>query len=420
MADFFNVLAPDDAVAALKMRLADYHGNGVSAAVSSETVATSHALGRITAECILAPEMLPAFARSTMDGYSVRAQDTFGATEGLPAYLDLVGEVGMGELAQVRLATGQTARAYTGGMLAHGADAVVQVERTQMLDDTTIEVMRPVAPGENVVQVGEDIRESETILPKGSVMRAQDIGGLLALGITRIRVHRKPRVGIISTGDELVPPDADVGAGQIRDINTYTIAALVSQAGGTPQPLGLIPDDFDAQRTAAARGIRDSDMLVFSAGSSVSSRDMTAAVIDSLGKPGVFVHGIAIKPGKPTIVGLVDGKPCIGLPGNPVSAMVVFDLVAMPMIYHLAGCKRMPPPPMTQAALLRDIPSIAGREDFVPVKLVQDDNGVLSAEPVFGKSNLIYTLVRSDGVVKVPMDAGGLYAGEQVRVRLYR
>lgn len=410
MPEFFNVLAPEAALEALRQRL--------QFRTEAEAVATFEALGRVTAEDIRSPEDLPAFPRSTMDGYSVRSQDTFGASEGLPAYLEVVGEAPMGKAPQVRLSTGQAAMAYTGGMLAQGADAVVMVERTQQLDDTTIEALRPVAPGENVVQVGEDVRRGDLVLPGGHVVRPQDIGGLLALGITSVRISRRPRVSIVSTGDELVMPHNQPGPGQIRDINTYTISALVAQAGGVPVPVGLVKDDYEAQRDAAIRGLDQGDMLVFSAGSSVSSRDMTAAVIDSLGGPGVFVHGISIKPGKPTIVGLVDGKPAVGLPGNPVSAMLVFNLLVRPTIYLLSGCVNPPESPSLKAALLRDIPSEAGREDYVQVRLVRE-NGHVCAEPVFGKSNLIYTLIRADGVVKVPLDRGGLYAGEEVVVRLY-
>lgn len=410
MPEFFNVLAPDAAFYALKPMLPP--------SVGAEVVATTDTLGRVTAEDILSPEDLPAFARSTMDGYSVRSRDTFGASEGLPAYLDLVGEVPMGVESNVRIGVGQAATAYTGGMLARGADAVVMVERTQALDDTAIEVLRAVAPGENVVQVGEDVRKGEPILSKGSVIRPQDIGGMLALGITSVAVNRKPLVGIISTGDELVPPDEKISPGQIRDINSYTISALVEQSGGKPKRIALVSDEFEAQRQAAVEGLAACDALVFSAGSSVSSRDLTADVLSSLGEPGVIVHGISIKPGKPTVVGAVDGKPLFGLPGNPVSAMVVFDLLVRPTIYHLSGCKSVPPQSTARATLARDIPSVAGREDYVPVRLV-DDKDHVSAEPVFGKSNLIYTLVKSDGIVRVPLDKSGLYAGEVVNVRLF-
>ena len=411
MPEFFNVLAPQAAFEAIKpiMRVG----------IEADVLPTNDALGRITAEEVLSPEDLPAFARSTMDGYSVRSRDTFGASEGLPAYLDLVGEVPMGRTAEVELGVGQAATAYTGGMLARGADAVVMVERTQTLDDTAIEVLRAVAPGENVVQVGEDVRKGEPILSKGSVIRAQDIGGMLALGITSVPVNRKPRVGIVSTGDELVPPDEKVGPGQIRDINSYTISARVEQSGGNPRRIALVSDDFEAQRQSAEEGLDTCDALVFSAGSSVSSRDLTADVLNSLGEPGVVVHGISIKPGKPTVVGVVDGKPVFGLPGNPVSAMVVFDLLVRPTIYHLSGCKTAPPQATQQATLARDIPSVAGREDYVPVRLEHSPRGITEAIPVFGKSNLIYTLVRSNGIVSVPLDKSGLYAGEVVDVRLF-
>ena len=410
MPEFFNVLAADGAYRVLRDHLAPD--------VRAETVASVDGLGRVTAEQVVSPEELPSFPRSTMDGFSVRASDTFGASEALPCYLDLVGEVGMGVPSDIALGAGQAAKAYTGGALASGGDAVVMVENTQMLDRSTVEVMRPVAPGENVVQVGEDVRRGGEVLPRGHLLRPQDVGGLLALGIVSVSVGRRPRVAIISTGDELVSPDENPQIGQVRDINTYTIGGLVTQSGGIPLPGPLIRDDYHAQRAAATEALERADMVIFSAGSSVSSRDMTASVIDSLGEPGVLVHGISFKPGKPTIVGVVDNKPVFGLPGNPVSAVGVFNLLVRPAIYLLSGCSEPPTPPVVHARLLRDVPSVAGREDQVQVKLIQG-NGQLSAEPVFGKSNLIYTLVRSDGALTVPLDRAGLYAGEVVPVRLY-
>ena len=410
MSEFFNVLAPGDALNALLEQL--------EPRVESELVPTHEALGRVTSRAITSPEDLPASPRSTMDGYSVRSSDTFGASEGLPAYLEVVGEVPMGKAPEVELSTGQAATAYTGGMLARTADAVVMVENTQNADGSTIEVLRPVAPGENVIQTGEDTRSGDEVLPIGHVVRPQDIGGVLALGITELSVSRRPIVSIVSTGDELVSPERTPGPGQVRDINTYTISALVERAGGTPATVALVGDGYETQRNAAVEALSVGDMLVFSAGSSVSSRDLTADVIASLGSPGVLAHGIAHKPGKPTIVALVDGVPAFGLPGNPVSAAIVFDLLVRPTIYALAGCSSPPEPPTRLARLTRDIPSQAGREEHVQVRLAHD-NGELCAEPVFGKSNLIYTLIRADGTVVVPLDKGGLYAGEQVEVRLH-
>jgi molybdopterin molybdotransferase len=410
MAEFFNVLAPDVALQTLLDRL--------QTPLAAETIPTSRAWGRVTAAAILAPEHLPAFARSTMDGYAVRARDTFGASESLPAYLDVVGEVPMGQAPQITLAVGQTAVAYTGGMLAQGADAVVMVENTQAIDASSIEVLRPVAPGENVIQVGEDVRVGETIVPAGALLRPQDIGGLVALGITHVEVRRRPRVAIVSTGDEIVPPDSAPAPGQIRDINTYTIAALVEQAGGLPVSLGVIKDDYETQRHMAVAALDQADMLVFSAGSSVSSRDMTVQVLNSMGPPGVLVHGIAHRPGKPTIIALIEDKPAFGLPGNPVSAMIVFRILVRPALYALMGCPQMPQPKTIRARLTKNIASVTGREDHVQVRLRHVDN-VLQAEPVFGKSNLIYTLIRADGMVVVPLDQGGLYAGEEVTVQIY-
>ncbi len=410
MREFFNVVPPSEALATLLDRL--------EVSVQGEVVPTAQALGRVTAEDVVSREDLPPYPRSTMDGYSVRARDTFGASESLPAYFDVVGEVPMGSQPLVSLSTGQAAVAYTGGMLAEGADAVVMVENTQGVGDGSIEILRPVAPGENVIQVGEDTKVGETVIPKGRLIRAQDVGVLFGLGITEVSVAQQPKVAIVSTGDELVPPDQSPTPGQVRDINSYSVASLVQDAGGIPIHFGLVPDDFEAQRQAAVEGLKQADVLVFSAGSSVSSRDMTARVLDDLGQPGVLVHGIAHKPGKPTIVALVNGIPAFGLPGNPVSAMVVFGILVRPVIQALMGRTESPVTRGVHARLTKDIRSAAGREDHVQVKILESDDGLL-ADPVFGKSNLIRTLVEADGVVVVPLDDGGLYAGDEVFVRIY-
>ena len=411
MPELFNVLAPDDALETLTKRL--------SIRVEPEAVPTHEALGRVTAARVVSPEDLPSFPRSTMDGYSVRAADTFGATESLPAYLEIAGEVPMGRPPAVSLSIGMAAGAFTGGMLAEGADAVVMEEHTQRAGESTIEVLRPVAPGENVLMVGEDIRAGEEVLPSGHLIRPQDIGGLIALGITSLQVARRPRVSIVSTGDELVAPSETPGPGRVRDINTYTVSALVEKHGGVPIPIGLAKDDYEEQRDAAARGLEQGDILIFSAGSSISSRDLTASVIDGLGSPGVLAHGISLKPGKPTIVALVDGKPAFGLPGNPVSAMVVFELLVRPILNLLCGLDPPPDPVTVTARLSRDVASAAGREDHVQVRLNGAREGGRTAEPVFGKSNLIYSLVRADGTIRVPADKAGLYAGEEVEVSLF-
>ena len=365
-------------------------------------------------EDILSPEDLPAFPRSTMDGFAVLAEDVYGASEGLPAHLGIAGEVGMGAQPDLTLASGQTARIFTGGMVPPGANAVVMVENTQEMD-SSIEVLRPVAVGENVIQVGEDIRQGMALLSQGHRLRPQDVGGLLALGITQVPVYRQPRVAIISTGDEVIAPGQKPAGGQIRDINTYTCAALTLRAGGIPITLGIIPDDYDALRNACLQGMEQADMVIISAGSSVSTRDLTAQVINSVGEPGVVVHGVSIRPGKPTILGIAGDMPIVGLPGNPASAMVLFGLFVSPTIRRLSGAPPAALERTVPARLTHNIPSAPGREDYVPVHLTEVDGGWL-AEPIFGKSNLIFTLVRADGTVRVPLDKGGIPAGDTVEV----
>ncbi len=409
MPELFTVLPPADA---LKVLL-DHLPGGVRA----ETISTVDALDRVLAEPLSAPFSLPSFPRSTMDGYAVRAADTFGASESLPAYLSVMGQVPMGRAPDLTVGPVQAVVIYTGGMLPAGADAVVMVERTQQLDDANIEVLRAVAPGENIINVGEDVKEGEALLGPGHTMRPQDLGGLEALGITQVTVSARPRVAIVSTGDEIVSPHQVPGPGQVRDVNTYTVAGLVMRAGGIPLPQGLVGDRFEALLAAAQAGLEAADVLVISAGSSVSTRDLTAGVVNRLGQPGVLVHGVSVKPGKPTILGVCGGKPVFGLPGNPVSAMVVAGLFLVPVLRRLQGANSLRYS-RTGARLTHNIASVPGREDYVQVRLIERD-GQLWADPVFGKSNLIYTLVKADGMLHVPLDSNGLHEGEWVQVELF-
>jgi molybdopterin molybdotransferase len=358
-----------------------------------------------------------------MDGFAVRAADTHGAGASLPALLEVVGEVRMGRPAALGLQPGQAAIVHTGGMIPAAADAVVQVEHTQTAAGSQaprfeIEVYRPVATGENVLQVGEDVAAGQEVLPAGHWLRPQDLGGLLALGVAEVSVARRPAVAILSTGDELVPPEAAAGPGQVRDINSYTVAAQTERAGGRPRLLGIVPDDYAALKAAALAGLAAADILVISAGSSVSVRDLTARVIAELGQPGVLLHGVATRPGKPTIVAVAEGKAVLGLPGNPVSAMIQFAMLGVPAIHHLLGLERLPWRGTATARLAQNVPSESGREDYVPGRLEQSADGLVVA-PVFGKSNLIFTLVAADGLIKVPLNRGGLPAGEWVEVQLF-
>jgi molybdopterin molybdotransferase len=308
-------------------------------------------------------------------------------------------------------------------MIPETADAVVQVEWTQAMGQPgqfpyEVEVLKAVAGGQNVLQVGEDVRQGDEILPAGHLLRPQDLGGLLALGITEAAVSRQPRVAVMATGDEVVAPSETAGPGRIRDINSYTIAAQIRQAGGIPVLQGIVPDKLEALKTAAAAALAENDMLVMSAGSSVSVRDMTVQVIDGLGKPGVLLHGVATRPGKPTIVGVVGGKLVLGLPGNPVSAMIQFDMFGVPAVWRVQGLHSPPRRGIVKAKVSQNIASESGREDYVPARLEETADG-LTAVPIFGKSNLIYTLVNADGILKVPINKSGLEAGEVVEVRLF-
>lgn len=410
MPELFRVLTPQDALRTLLDHL--------PATIASETISLSEALDRVIAESPVAPGPLPAFRRSTMDGYAVRASDTFGASESLPAYLRIAGESPMGGAPAFAIEPGQAAVIHTGGMLPEGADAVVMIERTQPARDDEIEVLRAVAAGENVIQIGEDVKAGEALLPAGHRLRPQDLGGLAASGVARVKVARRPWVSILATGDEVVPAEVEPAPGQVRDINTHTVAGLVRRAGGVPLAGGIIPDDFEALYEAARAALDGSDALVLSAGSSVSVRDMTAGVIGKLGSPGVLVHGVSIKPGKPTILAVCDGKPVFGLPGNPVSAMVVADLFLTPIVWRLQGRRQSPERQSIRARLARNVASTPGREDYVQVRLIERA-GEVWAEPIFGKSNLIHTLVKADGLMIVPLDANGVQEGETVEVRVF-
>ncbi|HSO17815.1 MAG TPA: gephyrin-like molybdotransferase Glp, partial [Desulfosarcina sp.] len=399
---------------------------------ATETIEVATSLGRVTAEDIRAPQPLPDFRRSTVDGYAVRARDTYGASDSLPGYLLLCGEVPMGDAPKSALEPGQCMTIHTGGMLPEGADAVVMLEYTQTVaagpshPDPEIEISKSAAAGENVIAIGEDVAQGQVVQPKGSVLRPAEIGGLMALGINKLRVSKKVRVGLISSGDEVIPPEQSPRPGQVRDINSYTLAALVTRAGGEPVLYGIVGDRFEALKEAAAKALAECDAVIITAGSSASTRDMTADVIDALGKPGVLVHGINTRPGKPTILGVCDSKAIIGLPGNPVSALVNGYLFVVPLIEKLLGANSRPQATI-QARLTVNLPSQAGREDWWPVRLTspspfqgegRGESPAYHADPIFGKSNLIFTLAAADGLLRIPPDATGLSAGEMVEIVL--
>lgn len=420
MTQFLNLLTGEEA-----WRVFTSHYRPI---VSAERMRTADAQGRVLAEGATAPHELPTFIRSTVDGYAVLASDTHGASGGMPAYLDVVGEAPMGQLVDFTLAPGQAALVHTGGMVPQGADAVVMIEQTHRaggpmfggkplqpdFEPYAIEVYKPVAGGDSCIFPGEDVKAGEVVLEPGRRLRPQDIGGLLAVGITEVSVARQPRIGVVSQGDEVVPPEVEPGPGQVRDVNSYTLAGLVREAGGVPLNYPIAPDTEAGLDAIVQRAYAESDLVVISAGSSVSYRDLTAGAINKLGAPGVLVHGVAIRPGKPTILALCDGKPVFGLPGNPVSCINIFKFFVVPTIRLMLG-ENPPRQHVVSARLARNIPAASGRADFVRVRLEERD-GATWAVPVFGKSNLIFTLIRSEGVVEVPLDSNGIPAGETVRV----
>lgn len=410
MPEFLELLPPPDALSTLLENL--------PASPVPDEIETSQALGRVTYSAQKAPHPLPTFVRSTVDGYAVRAADTFGASETLPSYLNLTGEVPMGAEANFSIAPAQCALIHTGGMLPGGADAVVMVEHTQSVRAGEVEILRAAAVGENVIKIGEDVNQGQEILPAGIRLRPAEIGGLMALGITRLSVARQPRVGILSSGDEVISPEADLKPGQVRDINAYTLSALVQDVGGIAVRYGIIPDQAGVLEAAAAKALEENEVVVITAGSSASTRDLTAQVINKLGKPGVLVHGVNVRPGKPTILAVCQGKAVIGLPGNPVSALVIASLFVAPVVEKLLGLQRSRPRPSVPAELTINLASQAGREDWVPVRLLSSPDGY-QADPIFGKSNLIFTLARADGLVRIPPDANGLAAGESIQVYLF-
>ncbi len=381
----------------------------------AETVPLPAALHRVPAQPVTAPHPLPGFARSTVDGYAVRAADTYGVSDGLPGYLEVTGAVLMGAEPDVTVGPGTAASMPTGGVLPAGADAVVMIEYTAEAMPGTIEVVRPVAPGDGVVRADEDAVPGAELAPAGRPLRAQDLGMLAAAGVTEVAVHRRPRVTVLSTGDEVVPPDtAMLRPGQVRDATAVALAGLVADAGGEPVQGGIVPDDAAALESALRAALGRSDLIVISAGSSVGARDETAGVVGGLGTPGIWCHGLAIRPGKPTLLAECGDVPIIGLPGNPRSALVIFRLLGVPLVRLVGGCTAAPPEPTVRARLARDLASATGRLDVVQVR-VQD--GV--ATPLFGLSALLSVLTAADGFVVVAEEATGLDAGAEVEVTLY-
>ena len=379
----------------------------------SEVLDIAPMLGAVPARDVIAGEQIPPYARATVDGFAVRAVDTYAASETLPAFVEVTGAVAMGRAPDGEVGPGAAMAIPTGGLLPHGADAVVMVEHTSEPMPGHVELMRRVAPGEGVLHPGEEAQPGDVLAPAGRPLRGADLGLLAAAGITEAAAHARPRVAIVSTGDEVVPDATrELSPGQVRDACAPALAGLVHEAGGDPVLRGIVPDDAAALEHVLSEAVGEDDMVVVSAGSSVGARDLTANVAGRLGR--VVCHGLAVKPGKPTLLADCGGVPLVGLPGNPRSALVVFRLVGMPLVRVVGGVTAPPPEPSVCARLARDVPSAAGRLDVVQAAV---DASV--ATPLFGSSALLGPMARADGWFCVPEADLGLAADAEVEVSLY-
>ncbi len=408
---FFQAVTPEDARAAL----------GQFPPVGSEGLRVAAAAGRVLAEDVASPCDLPHFDRANMDGYAVRAANTFGASPSVPAYLRIAGTVAMGATARRPLGKGEAVRISTGGMLPPRADAVVMIEHTEEVGDGRVEIHRAVSPWQHVIRVGDDVQRGVPIFARGRRLRAHDLGALTGVGVTRVRVYRRPRIALLATGDEIVAPEKRPRPGQVRNVNQYSLIAMIAEAGGVARDLGLVPDRPDRLRAALGRALAGGDCVMLSGGSSVGTKDMTLDVIASFPDSATLFHGIQIAPGKPTILARAKGKPILGLPGHPVSALIIFARFGAPLIRLLGGetaATAFLDARTARATLAENVASAIGREDWIRVTL-EDAGSMLRARPLRGKSAQIMSLVKADGMIRVPYTDEGLEAGATVEVVLF-
>jgi len=408
---FFKVLAPQEA---LRLLLA-------VESVGTELVPTIKARARVLAEDLYSTVDLPHFHRAAMDGYAVKAKDTFGASQSLPAYLKLAGVVEMGKEAIQAINSGEAIRISTGGMMPPQADAVVMVEYTDETDAGLVEIHRGVSPWQNVIQIGDDIKQGELVFRRGRRLKAHDLGALTGVGISSVPVYKRPRVGLISTGDEIVDADTEPRPGQVRNINQHSLAGLIEECGAELKDWGVIADDRNELTRAIGEALEWGDLVLLSGGSSMGAKDIALETILSFPNSEFIFHGISIAPGKPTIFARACGKPIMGLPGYPVSALVIFDLFGAPLIRRLGGESADALQRFTRtvrARLKTNIASQLGREDYVRVTLERQSDRLI-ATPLPSKSGAIFTLVKADGMVRIEMNQDGLEQGEEVEVILF-
>jgi molybdopterin molybdotransferase len=386
--------------------------------LAAERVPLFDSLGRTLTEDAIAPEDLPERPRSAMDGYAVRAEDTFGASDANPALLKIAGVVEMGKLSDLVVAAGEAAQISTGGFLPSGADSVVMVEYTDRAGKDSVEVTRPVTAKANVIDRGDDVRAGEAVVPQGRRLRPQELGLLAALGVVEVSVYRRPRVAVISTGDEVVPIDRKPGPGQIRDANACSVSALVRASGAEPIAFEIVPDDLAKLARTLLAALSEADVVVLSGGSSVGTRDLMVDAVASLPMVEVLAHGVTIRPGKPTLLARQNGKAILGLPGHPVSAIIIAQVFLVPFLRYLQGGvhEKGPLGERRKAELAVSMHSTTGLEEYVRVRLEEQRGGRVIAHPVFGKSSMLSTMVKADGLVVIPPPLEGLPRGAAVEV----
>ncbi len=386
--------------------------------VGMDRVSLSEAHNRVLSEDVVAPRDVPPFTRSTVDGYAVRAVDTFGADEDRPVALKLSGSISVGEAPDIIVQKGATAEIVTGAPLPGGADAVVMLEYAVQQGNTVL-MHRAVSRGENVMPAGSDIQEGVVALKRGQMMSSREIGVLAALGFTQANVYKKPRVAVISTGAEIVEPGKALAQGKIHDINAHALSAAVMECGGVPVNLGIVPDDTSRLTTTLREALELADVIVTSGGVSVGPTDVVPQVLNTLGDPGVIVCGIAVKPGKPTTVAISNEKPIFSLPGHPTSSLLIFHLLVRPLIRRMAGREKGTPVTVKAFASAKMF-TARGRRTFVMVSLSRHKYGELFASPVaLGLSGAITTLARADGFVEIEEKQQFIKAGEEVTVHLF-
>ena len=387
--------------------------------LGAETVFLLEACNRILAENVVAALDIPPFNRATVDGYAVKAEDTFGATENRPNKLKIGGTVNIGEPPTTLVKQGTTAEIVTGAPMPKGADAVVMSEFAERKKDD-VYVYSAVAKDENTMKAGADIQKDETVLKKGQLLGSREIGVLAAVGLKKTKVYGIPRVAVFSTGTEITEPGEELPLGKIYDINAYSLSTAVAESGGKPLYSGVIQDDMIELQAALKQALASADMVITSGGVSVGPKDIMPKVLNTLGKPGVIISGIAIKPGKPATVALIDGKPVFSLPGHPASALLVFHLLARPIIQQMAGRSSEKIREVKAYASMRMFPA-KGRRTYVMVNLKRDKSNRLLALPIpAGLSGAITTLAKADGFLEIAENQQFVDADEEVTVQLFR